>query len=458
MSIERLAAEDVVMLWPDAVWPQDIGALAFLDGRSLFDSDGMFRIDDVKAAVASRLHLLPRLRQLLYVPRPSQGGPLWVDAPAFDIDEHIHTVPVTARSETALLEVAERLVGQRLDRSRPLWQMWFLTGLPENRVGWLLKLHHCIADGIAGVATFGALLDANADAATTPPEPWTPAPAPPEAELIADHRLRRAEERRRRVSSVAHPLIAARRVGAAWPGLHELLAEPGLPPTSLTRTVGAGRRLAIVRSRLDTVKAIAHASGAKVNDVLLAAIAAGLRSLLRERGEGGVEVVRVYVPISLRPMDERANARGNRIAEMMVPLPVGESDSLQRLSLTASQTARRKSRSRPSVGGMPTGGVAGKVFLRLLERQRVNVETADLPGPPIPLYFAGARLVEVFPILPLIGTVALGVGAMSYAGQFNVMVVADRDAYPDLEVFAAGMREELAALEAAALPMRAAAG
>jgi diacylglycerol O-acyltransferase / wax synthase len=132
---------------------------------------------------------------------------------------------------------------------------------------------------------------------------------------------------------------------------------------------------------------------------------------------------------------------------MVVPLPIGVSDSIQRLHQIAAETARRKARSRSSLGKLPTRGIARRAMLRLNDRQRVNVTSADLPGPEIPLYLAGARLLEVFPVLPLIGKVSIGVGAMSYAGQFNITAVADRDAYPDIDVFAAGVHDELHALD-----------
>jgi diacylglycerol O-acyltransferase len=151
MPVERLTAEDQLMLWPDEIWPQEIGALAILDGSSLLDPGGRFRIEAVRDVVAARLHLVPRFRQLLYIPRRGLGGPLWVDAPAFDLSDHVRVVPLPAPGdEAALLLAAEQLRRRRLDRSRPLWQMCFLPGLPENRVGMFVKMHHAIADGIAG--------------------------------------------------------------------------------------------------------------------------------------------------------------------------------------------------------------------------------------------------------------------------------------------------------------------
>ena len=441
MAIERLSTSDEIMLWPDESWPQEIGALAVLDGAPLFDTDGRFRIERVREVIASRLSRLPRLRQLLYVPPRDLGGPLWIDDPTFDISAHVQAISVAAPDEDALLCAVEEIRARRLDRNRPLWELWLLTGMPNQRIGMFVRLHHCVADGMAGIATIGTLLDLEPDTPLTPAEPWTPAPRPADAELEADASHRRAGVWRHapeRMGRVLHEL----------PALRELFFQPTLRSTSLDVRVGGGRKVALVRYRLDMVTAVAHANRAKVNDVFLAAVAAGLRALLRSRGESvDGEVIRIYVPMSLHS-GQRESARGNEITQMVVELPIDEPDSATRVRLIAEETARGKARTRPSVGGMPVHGLAGRALLKLIERQRVNVESADLPGPPIPLYLAGAPVLEVFPLLPLIGHVSLGVGALSYAGQFNIGVVADRDTYPDLDLFVAAVRADLRSLEA----------
>jgi WS/DGAT/MGAT family acyltransferase len=438
--MDRLTPEDLVMLWPDGIWPQDIGALAVLDRDPGLES--------AKAAVAGRLHLVPRFRQLLYTPPQRLGGPLWIDDPAFDIRNHVRVETLPAPGdEKELLLATERLRRRRLDRSRPLWEMWLLTGMPHGHVGMFVRTSHVIADGIAGVATLGSFLDTARDVAAAPAQPWKPAPAPSEPDLLADLRARRREGRRRLALKAVHLPATLRSAAGAVPAMRELLAERPLPPTSLDRTAGPDREIVVVRTSLDLVQRIAHAQSAKVNDVLLAVIAGGLRTLLLRRREPvDGTVVRIYVPVSLR-RGQYAGARGNLVAQMVVPLPVGAGDPVERLRTIAAETAMRKARSRPSVGGMPTRGLASRLFLKLIERQRVNVESADIPGPPVPLYFAGAQVLELFPLLPLIGRVSLGVGALSYAGQFDIGVVADRDAYPDIETFAGGVRAELGALE-----------
>lgn len=447
--MERLTAEDQLMLWPDEIWPQDIGALAVLDGSSVLDPDGRFQIEAVREAIAGRLHLVPRFRQLLYVPPRRLGGPLWVDAPTFDLTDHVAVLPVPAPGDEAqLLLAVEQLRRRRLDRSRPLWEMWFLTGLPDRRVGLFVRMHHAIADGIAGVATVAAFLDTTPDATAGSARPWAPAPMPTESELLDDKRRRYGGELGRVFSTLAHPVTTLRRVRAAWPMLRKLVTGKPGPRTSLDRRVGPDRNLALIRSSLDQVKQIAHAHDATVNDVLLAVTAGGLRGLLRSRGEPVEDVtLPIYVPVTLR-QGPRAQARGNLIGQMVVPLPIGASDPDRRLRQIAAATAERKAETHPNLGTMFRSRIARLALLKLLDRQPVSVTTADVPGPPAPMYLAGARLLEVFPVLPLIAKVSLGVGALSYAGQFNITAVADRDTHPDLDVFTTSAQDELRALAA----------
>jgi diacylglycerol O-acyltransferase len=447
-SIDRLTALDQLMLRASKVWPQEIGALALLDGTDLLDPDGRFQIELVREAVGSRLYLVPRFRQVVFVPRRGLGGPLWADAPSFDLSEHVRVLPLPAGSgEADLLVATERLRSKRLDPSRPLWELWFLTGLPNNQIGLFVKLHHAIADGMAAMTTVATLLNPDPDAPTTPAHPWTPTRPPPTGALLADNILRHLQRLTGAFSTLARPRITLRRLRAAWPAIRELVGEAPAHATSLDRMVGPGRTLALIRTTLDQVKQVAHAHTATVNDVLLAATAGGLRALLRRRGEPVEDTtVRIYVPVSLR-RGMRGPQQGNLIAQMAVPLRLGGSDPGRRLEQIAAQTANRKARTRTSLGTVFSGRITRRLLLAAVLRQRVNVTSASIRGPEVPLYLAGARLLEVFPVLPLIANEPLGVGALSYAGTFTIGVVADQDAYPDLDVFAAGMRHELEALD-----------
>jgi len=242
-------------------------------------------------------------------------------------------------------------------------------------------------------------------------------------------------------------VTTARQARDAWPTMRGFFSGPPAPRTSLDQLAGPDRRLAVIRGSLDLARQAAHRHGAKVNDVLLAITAAGLRELLRSRGEPVEDLtLPVYVPVTLRPAEHREQARGNLIGQMVVPLPIGEPDPGRRLERIAAESARQKAGSHPNLGTMFGSRLARRALLAFLHRHPVSVTTADVPGPPQPVYFAGARVLEVFPVLPLIGNVTLGVGALSYAGHFNITVVADRDAVPDLDTFAVAARSELRAL------------
>ena len=183
--------------------------------------------------------------------------------------------------------------------------------------------------------------------------------------------------------------------------------------------------------------------------MLLDAIAGGLRGLFTSRGEPVDDlVVRVAVPRTLRPVGERATTRGNLVAQMLVPLPVGVPDPSERLVRIAAETAVRKASSRTSAGAMLRSRLARRAMLGIMKRRPVNITCANMPGPAQPLYLVGSRLLEVFPVLPITANVSLGVGALSYAGQFNITVIGDRDTYPDLAAFTSGAQSELRLLAA----------
>lgn len=450
MAVDRLTADDRLVLWSDTVWPQDVGAVAVLDGDPLLEPDGRFRIEDARAAVARRVHVMPRLRQVLRVPRRGLGWPFWVDAHSFELRYHVRAAHLPPDSdEAAFLQAVEDVRSHRLDPTRPLWEMWFFPGLAERRVGLFIRLHHVMADGIAGVAGIASLLDVGPEARRSPAPAWTPEPAPSTAYLLVDNVRRRGGEIGRTLGSVASPARSLRHLAAAWPAARELLGGRPATATSLDGLVGPRRRLALVRASMEEVTRVAHTHDATVNDVLLALIAGGVRALLRSRGEpvDGV-VLPIYVPMSLRRQG-RGAATGNRITQVVVPLPVGLPDPVARLHRITAATTERKAVARPSLGAMFRSKVLSGAMLKLIIRQRINLLSADLPGPAAPLYLAGARVLEVFPLLNLVGNMTLGVGALSYASQFHVLVVGDGDLYPDLAVFAGGLAEELPALAVA---------
>jgi len=446
-AVERLGAQELAsVIGDDAGWPWDMGAIGLLDGADLVDGEGRFRIEAVRRVIEPRVSLVPHARQLLYRPRPGLGWPLWVDAAAFDIADHVRAAPLPAPAGQAqLLAACEQLRRRPLDRSRPLWQVWFLPGLDGGRVGVFLRMHHAMADGVAGVAAFSALFDPTAGAPGPPAPPWTPSPVPSARELLGDNARRRARELGRALSGLADPGRMLRQARGTWPAWREAAGQR-VPRVSLNGgRIGLDRRLALVRGDLGQAAAIARAHGGTVNDVVLAAVAGGLRDLLLARGEAVSDLLlRASVPVSLH-QEQSGPPHGNQVGWMAVPLPVGEPCPARRLELITADTAGRKKNARPEVtGGIFRFTLAQRAFNLVLPHQRyLNTFITNVPGPPAPLYLAGAPLIEVFPVLAIAGNMALGAAVMSYAGQLNLTAVADRDRCPDAGVFAGGVRRAL---------------
>jgi diacylglycerol O-acyltransferase / wax synthase len=453
-GIDRLTGQDVSSLWPeDLGWPQDIGAIAILDGEMVLDANGRLRLSEVQAAIARRIHLVPRLRQVMYRPRRTLGGPLWVDATDFDIADHVRIRPLGEDAgDKELLHACARLRRHPLDRSRPLWQLWLLPGMSDGRVGMLLRLHHVLADGVASTALIGALLELTPRPAAAEPVSWHPAPAPTTRDLAVDAWRRRASALGTVATRLAHPGRTARTIRTGWPAIREVLAGSRAPRTSLNRRPYAGERtIAVVPGRLDAAKRCAHANQATVNDLVLTVVAGGLRELLSARGERVDDLVLLAaVPVSLH-REGSGQARGNLDGGMVIPLPVGEPDPTARLRLIAAESRQRKRIPRPQLfAGVLAIAAVQKAMTRMVKHQRrVNVYVANVPGPPALLYLAGAPLRQVFAVVPIMGNMGLGVGVLSYAGQLNFTTIADRDGFPDLDVFLVGMRRSLAELHAA---------
>jgi WS/DGAT/MGAT family acyltransferase len=449
VTIERLSAEDRMLLLSDRVWPQDVGVLVLLEGGGLRGDGGHSPIEVTRAAVARGLERLPRLRQVLRVPPRGLGGPFWVDAPDFDLARHVRVGPqVDTSDEATLLDAVEEIRSRRLDLNRPLWEIWLLPGPDAGVTAVFVRMHHVVADGVAGVASLSALLrDPPGDGDRGEPA-RVPVPEPSGRELLADAVCRHVRGTSRAVATLRHPGQRLRTVVAGWRATRDLVSgEPG-PATSLGGLVGPHRRLALVRAPLAGLEETAHAEGATVNDLLLASIAGGVRALLTSRGEPVDHLtVPILVPVSLRRRTDSPGL-GNRISQMRVGLPVGEPEPDERLRRITAATSRAKAMGHPSLEWAFGNPVVSAIMLRLVIRQRINLLSADIIGPTQPLSLAGAPVRDAFPLVNLLGNVTLGVGALSHAGRFDVLVVADADLYPDLDVFAAAAADELRRLSA----------
>jgi diacylglycerol O-acyltransferase len=439
--LERLSPVDASNLRVESQGvPMHVAALGVIDGAPLLDAAGRLRLDAVRADVQRRLHLAPRLRQVLCHTHPGLGPPAWADDPHFDIGQHVRARPVPAPGdEAALLAVCSELNEPPLERSRPLWELWLLPGLADGNVGMFLRLHHVAADGVAALALMGAVFDA-APGTPPPAPPWRPAPAPSAWQMFTDSWRKRADAA---VSGLRHPAGALQGLRSLTRQLRLLASEGRAPRVSFNQPAGTHRGLLLARADLARAKTVAHAHGATANDVALAAVAGGARQLLSARGEvsPGLALKASVAASNRRQAD--GTASGNRAGIMLVPLPVDEPDPVRRLTEIARLTRARK-RYPPY---QPAARFAQRGMVRAMSRQRlVNLFTSNLPGPPEPLYLAGARVLELFQAGVVQGNVTVAVGVLSYAGQLNFCILGDADTVPDLKVFADGLSDALAQL------------
>lgn len=431
--------------------------------------------EELVEQVEARLHLVPRYRQKLAFPPFALGRPLWVDDPRFNIEYHVrHTALPSPGSVDQLRRLAGRIFSQRLDRSKPLWEMWVVQGLAGADPGsprWALitKAHHAMIDGVSGVDLASVLLDLEPvpEPRGGRPEPWEPRPEPSAAELAAEG----VKGLVRRplglagaaLSAVTRPGEALREAREAVEALAEV-ARAGLDPapsTPLNVEIGPHRRVWWVESRLADFKAIKDALGGTVNDVVLAVVAGALRRWLQLRGEPTEALeLRALVPVSIRGEHERGSL-GNRIAAMRGPLPVHCADPVERLALVREAMAHLKE-SKQALGAEVIAGLQDFAPPTLLaQASRLNFSTrlfnlivTNVPGPQLPLYMLGRELRELIPIAFLPEHHALAVAIMSYNGGVVFGLLGDYDALPDIDRLAGFLDESIAELRDAATARR----
>jgi diacylglycerol O-acyltransferase / wax synthase len=420
--------------------------------------------EEFRDHIASRLHLVPRFRQKLRFVPFGQGRPVWVDDPQFNLDYHVrHTALPLPGSEEQLRTLAARVFSQRLDRTKPVWEMWLVDGLQGGRFAIVGKTHHCLVDGVSGVDITTVLFDLDREPTeTSTPQSWLPSPEPSGAQLLGQALVERATNPAEMVRSardaISAPSRAAqaivRELGAAGSFLRTGL---GAPRSSINGSIGPYRRFAWVRMDLGDLKRVKNLAGGTVNDAVIAAVAGGLGRFLRSRGQStaGLEL-RAMVPISVRTADEHG-ALGNRVSAMMAPLPVGRRDPLERLQ-AVTQTMRHLKASGQAIGASRLTDVTNFTpptiaaqAARLQSYQRFfNTVVTNVPGPQFPLYLLGRQLLDIFPMVPLAANQAVCFGIMSYNGGVNFGLVGDYDSMPDLDALAGDLKASVEELVEAA--------
>ena len=436
-----------------------IGGLTIVEGPPPSTSELLEQI-------RMRLHLVPRYRHKLASTPIDSGRPVWVDDPSFNLDYHIrHTALPSPGGWEQLCALTARIFSQQLDRSKPMWEMWLIEGLEDDRFALITKTHHSLVDGIAGVDLATVLFDLS-------PEPppirssgraWAPRPEPGTAELIAAG-LRGAvragvELAEGAVDALTHPDRALARAREAAEGIGEIVwagLNPA-PETPLNVPIGPHRRFYGIGNRLEDFKTVKDAFGGTVNDVVLAVVTGALRTFLISRGRrtAGCEL-RALVPVSVRAENDRGEI-GNRIVVMRGPLPVYIADPLQRLRFVT-QAMNGLKESKQALGAEVIAGAQNFAPPTILaQASRLNFSTrlfnlivTNVPGPQFPLYVLGREMLEVFPVAFLPENHSLAIAIMSYNGQMNFGLLGEFDSLPDLDQIRSNIAEELATLVALA--------
>ena len=422
--------------------------------------------EDFCRHIAARLHLVPRYRQKLSFPKLQMGRPLWVDDPGFNIDYHVrHTALPKPGSVEQLKKLAGRIFSQRLDRTKPLWEIWIAEGLDDGRFALINKTHHSLVDGVSGVDLTTVLfdLDRTPDESEKPDADWTPGPEPSDAEVVAKGVRELAGVPvglgRRALRAATDPAGATRKLretaeGAGDVAWRTLARAPECP---LNAPIGTHRRIVWTDADLAELKEIKNALGGTVNDVFLAAVSGALAAWLRDRGvrTEGLEL-RGAVPVSVRSSEQQGEL-GNKITIMVGRLPTHLNDPVERLRRVSEQMKTLKE-SKQAIGAEAIARLEDFAPPNILARSSrlhfstrlYNLLVTNVPGPQFPLYLLGRELEEMVPVAFLAPNQALAIAIFSYNGRVKIGLIGDYDLMPDLEHLGELVAESVAELLEAA--------
>jgi diacylglycerol O-acyltransferase len=466
--VDRMSATDAGFFYAESEnTPLHVGSVAVFEGPA--PSYG-----DVVRLLLGKLPQVPRYRQRVR-PVPMQlGRPMWVDDPHFQILYHVrHTALPRPGSDEQLRNLAGRVLGQRLDMAKPLWEVWLVEGLENGRWAIISKVHHCMVDGIAGTDLMQQIFDVDPDAAHPEPKDWTPQRDPSSLGLMTGAVLDTMTNPVRQLTSMpalggasrtARGLLnSSRTLATALPQLARQAATP--LARTLTGPIGPHRRWAWTDGQFEEFKAVRTALGGTVNDVVLTAITRGFRDLLAGRGALAENVVvRSMVPVSVRRPGERGTL-DNRVSAVFVDLPVGEAHPAERLTRIRRQMDDYKrtmqavdARSIIAMGDFvaPTLLAMGVRSAMQMGQFWAQAVTTNVPGPRVPLYVLGRRMCSTHAYVPIAGGTRISIGIFSYLNTMTFGINADFDAFPDIDVLAGGIRRgideltEIAGKESAA--------
>jgi len=456
--MERLSGMDAAFLALEtATMHMHVGAVMVFDptGAEVGADMPALHYERLRSVVEERIHLVPPLRRrVVRVPFGLQH-PVWVDDPHFELDYHLRRASLPSPGGPAELSafVADA-AGRALDQESPLWEIHLVEGLESGHVALVPKVHHAMFDGASGFEVLASFLDTGPVPRAVAPSslPWRPGPIPTEAELVASAVSSLTRQPERAAGAVRRTLGAVRDLAERNRRLREeddLRPPPGpfrAPRTSLNGAISPHRRFAFTQVPLEEVRRVSRVFGGTVNDTVLAGVAGALRRLLAERGDRLHDPLVAMVPMSLRTEDD-GGGRGNRVSAMLVSLATAVADPVERLTTIAAGTRLAKDQagvlSEELIGGWAQlafpalsarlARVAGN--LRLFDHlpPLCNVVVSNIVGPEFPLWCAGAKLVGLYPIGPIIEGVGLNVTVASYEGTLYVGILGCRELVPEVE-------------------------
>ncbi len=441
---DRLSPLDASFLFmEESTTPMHVGGLMTFDDTPDFDPDRFV------AQIGERLAGVPRYRQKIREVPVHLGLPVWVDDPGFELDYHVRRSALPAPGTDAQLrELVGRLMSRQLDRARPLWEIYLVEGLSDDRFAIVTKIHHAMVDGLSSIDVGTVLLDVTPTPRESPADDWRPAPEPSGLELAADAVQEQLLRPQLMFGTAQRALLDVRsvvRTGGAMLAAAQSASRPA-PANPLNAPIGKQRRYGTSAGALDAYKAIRKAHGGTVNDVVLAVVTGALRRWMTTRGEPvrATTTVRAMVPVSVRARSTGGKL-GNQISAYFVDLPIGEPDPVARLKAVTAAMAGHKS-SGQAIGASALVGLVGlatptlhSMSARLtssMSSRVFNVVVTNVPGPQFPLYAMGARMRDMYPVVPLAKGQAVSIGITSYDGGIFYGLNADRDAMGDVDVLA----------------------
>jgi WS/DGAT/MGAT family acyltransferase len=405
-------------------------------------------------SMAARLPLLPRYRQKIARPLLDLARPAWQDDPRFDIRRHIFQVKLDPPgTEAQLRALAGRVFSGRMDRGKPLWELYVVGGLEHGRSALITKVHHAMADGVSGVALLEATLDASPKGRALPrPRPYRPRPAPGGWRRLLDPLAGAFEQAVQGVLNTQKALwhLGLRLAGdpRAREGVLELfrrLPELAWPAERLpfNRPCGCERRVAWSEFSLAEVRAIRAACGGTVNDIVLSALTAALRRYLRMHGETvRRRFCHVMVPVSVRAADH-APGWGNRVSLLPLALPLEEPDPVARLRAVTRRTGAMKKvpvaeavallSTLLDAAPAPLQALLSAVPFVSLPFPLYNFLCTNVPGPPAPRYVCGRRMLASYPHVPTGYEAGVSLAVESYHDKLYLGLTVDPQAAPDGE-------------------------